>query len=333
MHEIEILADGTAAVAVAQKVPWHRLGYVAPGPMTATELLTNARLGGWDVRKVSVGSVADPTTGQSVHAPDDFLIVRTNPATGTPERLGMVGRDYKVVQNEEVADFLQALVDESGAIFHTGGSLNAGRRVFVTMKLPDHLMVGGIDALDLYIAAFSRHDGWGSFTTVATPVRVVCANTERAALRNHRSIFKVRHTGHIAGRIAEAREALKLTWKHGQAFAAEAEQLLAMPMAVKEFRQFTGALIPLPADPGALAKRNHDEAMRTLEALFTHDPDLDAIRGTRWAAYNAVTAMLDHHSKVTGKRDPDMVRAERALTDDHPTAKIKTRAFELLRTP
>ncbi|MDB4872824.1 MAG: Phage/plasmid-like protein, partial [Gemmatimonadales bacterium] len=51
------------------------------------------------------------------------------------------------------------------------------------------------------------------------------------------------------------------------------------------------------------------------------------------AAYNAVTAMLDHHSKVTGKRDPDLVRAERALTDDHPTAKIKTRAFELLRTP
>ncbi|MGI8335237.1 DUF932 domain-containing protein [Actinomadura scrupuli] len=151
-----------------------------------------------------------------------------------------------MVQNEEVADFLQALVDESGAIFHTGGSLNSGRRVFVTMKLPDHLMVGGIDAVDLYIAAFSRHDGWGSFTTVATPVRVVCANTERAALRNHRSIFKVRHTGHIAGRIAEAREALKLSWKHGQAFAAEAEQLLATPMEVKEFRQFTGALLPLP---------------------------------------------------------------------------------------
>lgn len=194
-------------------------------------------------------------------------------------------------------------------------------------------MVGGIDALDLYLAAFSRHDGWGSFTTVATPVRVVCANTERAALRNHRSVFKVRHTGHIAGRIAEARQALNLTWKHGQAFAAEAEKLLTMPMGLKEFRQFTGALLPLPADPGVLAKRNHDEAMRTLEALFTHAPDLDNVRGTRWAAYNALTAMLDHHSKVSGKRDPGLVRAERALADDHPSAKIKSRAFELLRTP
>ncbi|MGI8335236.1 DUF932 domain-containing protein [Actinomadura scrupuli] len=73
--------------------------------------------------------------------------------------------------------------------------------------------------------------------------------------------------------------------------------------------------------------------MRTLEALFSTAPDLGNIRGTRWAAYNAVTAMLDHHSKVTGKRDPDLVRAERALTDDHPTAKIKIRTFELLRTP
>ncbi|MEU6786977.1 DUF932 domain-containing protein [Nonomuraea angiospora] len=331
-HEIEIFANGSAGFAAAGKPGWHRLGYTAPGPMTAEELLTNAQLAGWNVRKVPVGTVTDPDTGQPVTSEEDFLIVRTNPVTREPERLGMVGKEYKIVQNEEAADFLQTLVDESGAIFDTGGSLNGGRRVFVTMRLPEPLMVGGHDRLDLYLAAFSRHDGWGAFTTVATPVRVVCANTERAALRNHASMFRVRHTGHIAGRIAEAREALKLTWRHGEAFAAEAEKLLAIPMDVKEFRQFTNTLHPLASDAKELTRRNHELAMRELEYLFTTAPTQEPIRNTRWAAYNAVTERLDHRSPVIGPRESAVVRAERALLTDHDNTKIKIRAFKLLAT-
>ncbi|GAA1771988.1 DUF932 domain-containing protein [Nonomuraea bangladeshensis] len=331
-HEIEIFANGSAGFAAAGKPGWHGLGYTAPGPMTAEELLSHAQLAGWNVRKVPVGQVTDPVTGQQVVTDEDFLVVRTNPVTGQPERLGRVGRDYQILQNEDVTDFLQTLVDESGAIFDTGGSLNGGRRVFVTMRLPEPLMVGGFDQIDLYLAAFSRHDGWGAFTTVATPVRVVCANTERAALANHASKFTVRHTGNVAGRIAEAREALKLTWKHGEAFAAEAEKLLAVPMDVKEFRQFATRLHPLPADAKELAKRNHDLAMRELEYLFAQAPTQEPIRNTRWAAYNAVTERLDHKSPVFGSRDVATVRAERALLDDHDNAKIKARAFRLLAT-
>ncbi|MFI0418625.1 DUF932 domain-containing protein [Spongiactinospora sp. 9N601] len=329
-HELEVFADGSAAFAAAGKPGWHRLGYTAPGPMTAEELLAHAQLGGWNVRKVPVGQVTDPDTGQTVAAEEDFLIVRTNPHTGAPERLGMVGKDYKIVHNEEVAEFLQTLVDESGAVFDTGGSLNGGRRVFVTMRLPEPLMVGGFDQVDLYLAAFSRHDGWGAFTTVATPVRVVCANTERAALRTHAAMFRVRHTGHIAGRIAEARDALRLTWRHGEAFAAEAEKLLATPMDVKEFRQFAAALHPLGPDAKDLTRRNHELAMRELEWLFTSAPTNEPIRGTRWAAYNAVTERLDHRSPVIGRREAAIVRAERALLDDHANSKIKSRAFHLL---
>jgi hypothetical protein len=213
---------------------------------------------------VPVGSVADTITGQAVQAPDDFLIVRSNPATGTPERLGMVGRDYKVVQNEEVADFLQALVDESGAIFHTGGSLQRGSvgvRHHEAARPSDGRRNRRVRLLHRRVLPPRRlgilHHGRDSRTGRLW-------NTERAALRNHRSIFKVRHTGHIAGRIAEAREALKLTWKHGQAFAAEAEQLLAVPMEVKEFRQFTGALLPLPAVGGDCT---HDEINGLLDIL------------------------------------------------------------------
>ncbi|MFI6396187.1 DUF932 domain-containing protein [Nonomuraea sp. NPDC050540] len=331
-HEIEIFANGSAGFAAAGKPGWHGLGYTAPGPMTAEELLANAQLAGWNVRKVLVGQVIDPVTGEPVVTDEDFLTVRTNPVTRKPERLGRVGREYQPLQNEQVCDFLQTLVDESGAVFDTGGSLNNGRRVFITMRLPEPLMVGGFDQIDLYLAAFNRHDGWGSFVTVATPVRVVCANTERAALANHTSRYTVRHTGNLAGRIAEAREALKLTWKHGQAFAAEAEKLLAVPMDRKEFRLFATRLHPLPADAKDLTKRNHDLTMRELEYLFNDAPTQEPIRNTRWAAYNAVTERLDHKSPVFGSRDIATVRAERALLDDHDNAKLKARAFRMLAT-
>ncbi|WP_237111231.1 hypothetical protein, partial [Nonomuraea sp. MG754425] len=60
--------------------------------MTAEDLLSHAQLAGWNVRKVPVGQVTDPVTGLPVVTDEDFLVVRTNPVTGQPERLGRVGR-------------------------------------------------------------------------------------------------------------------------------------------------------------------------------------------------------------------------------------------------
>ena len=45
------------------------------------------------------------------------------------------------------------LVDESGAHFDTAGSLRGGREVFVTMRMPNHMTVGGVDRVDHNIAA------------------------------------------------------------------------------------------------------------------------------------------------------------------------------------
>jgi hypothetical protein len=82
-----------------------------------------------------------------------YATVRTNPFTHRPEALGVVGSGYLPLQNEEHAEFLNLLADQSGAIFDTAGSLRGGRQVFVTMRLPESLKVGGTDRVDLNIAA------------------------------------------------------------------------------------------------------------------------------------------------------------------------------------
>jgi len=59
---------------------------------------------------------------------------------------------------------LNALTDESGAVFETAGALRGGRETFVTMRLPESMAFDGIDGskdrTDFMLAALNSHDGY-----------------------------------------------------------------------------------------------------------------------------------------------------------------------------
>jgi len=193
-HEIE--RHGSEAAAIFARVDaWHRLGTTVAGEaFTAEEAMELGHLGGWGVRKVALTAHELTDTGvTSVPAPG-FATVRTNPFTGAAEALGVVGAGYVPLQNEEHAEFLNLLADASGAVFDTAGSLRGGRQVFVTMRLPEGMLVGGQDRVEVNIVALNSHDGSSSFRVLVSPVRVVCANTQTAALGNHLSSWSIRHT-------------------------------------------------------------------------------------------------------------------------------------------
>ena len=193
-HELERHADGSTAFVSARQHAWHRLGTVLPAEFSAAQAMEHARLGWWNVRKEHLQAVVVTDEGVSkIDVPDHYASVRTNPVTGGPEVLGVVGEHYVPVQNEDLCDLLDALVDEGGAHFETAGSLRGGRQVFVSMKFPAGVRIGGVDAVNLYLCALSSHDGSRALTALATPIRVVCANTQAAALHNHRASFTIRH--------------------------------------------------------------------------------------------------------------------------------------------
>lgn len=311
-----------AAAIFARTDPWHRLGVTVAGDaFTAQDAMTLGRLGGWDVRKVPLSACelsADGVT--SVEVPG-YATVRTNPFTGAPEALGVVGAGYRPLQNEEHCDFLNHLADASGAIFDTAGSLRGGRQVFVTMCLPETILVGGVDELDLNIAALNSHDGNSAFRVLLTPVRVVCANTQAAALRNHVASVSIRHTTGANAAVTAARDALGLTFAYATAFQAEAECLLDTAMTDAAFDALIAAVFPPPADDAPERTRTSANRRRdTLAHLFHHAPTQSAIAGTAWAGYQAVVEYVDHYSptRATGQ-DAATARAVRLLTTDGPT--------------
>src|SRR3954451_24915458 len=232
--------------------------------------MTTARLGGWNVHTVPLTATDLTDDGvTTLPVPDHFATVRTHPVSGKPDVLGVVGAGYTVVQNEQHCELLNLLVDEAGAHFGTAGSLRGGRETFVTMKLPQSITLAGThgsDDVELYLAAMSSHDGTAAWRVIVTPVRIVCANTQRLALRDARATYAIRHTRTARAKIAQARQALGIVWKYPPEFETAAQQLITSTLVLEEFQYVVDQLWPTdPADvPGPRAAGIRDRRNTTL---------------------------------------------------------------------
>jgi phage/plasmid-like protein (TIGR03299 family) len=294
-HELEQFSNGTTAfVAGHNQDAWHQLGTVLPAGLTAQDVMTFAHLGGWDVRKREIQTVlltGDGVTNTTIDG--KYVTVRTNPITGLEEVIGLttghagiVGDTYKPFQNESLTDYLQTMTDESGAFLDTAGSMRGGADVFVTMKLPKTMLVGGVDELDVNIAILNNHTGNRAITGLITPTRICCANTQRAALNNATSSFKIRHTERAADRVLQAREQLGLTWKYVAEFEVQAERMINEALGEAEFRKICDEVWrPLTDTATDRSKTIAANRSAALNQLFVNAETNANIRGTRWAGY------------------------------------------------
>lgn len=350
-HELDT-TEGQTAFVSAREDAWHRLGTVLPDAFTAEDAMEKGLLGGWNVRKVPLLGEAPIYAEVDTEAAADaemlgldtpepevigsslvpveshFAVVRDNPVVdGQIDALGVVGRGYHVIQNEDHAEFLNTLVDESGAHFETAGSLRGGSRVFLTMKLPDHIQVGGVDRVDTYLAAVNSHDGSLPFTIMVTPVRVVCQNTLNLAWANNSARVKIRHTVNShASIVSKARETLDLSFKYLGGFQEEAERLINTEMTTSEFERIMHESFGATDDmsPAIATRREEhvDELMRLFSDAYTHE----GLRETAWAGLNTLTEWFDHFAPVRSDK-ADEKRAENALLA--PEFKDKARGLIL----
>ena len=325
-HELETFADGTTAFASARLSAWHQLGTVTQTTMKAEEIMAAARLGDWGVRTIrTVGIDLVDGVEHQIPADDKRMTVRRNPVTGQTEYLGIVGTDYTVVQNEQCAEMLDRLVDQvGGAHFETAGSLRRGKSVFVTMKLPDAMHIAGVDRLDLYLIATTSHDGAAALRVDASPIRVVCANTQRAAFQHAVGHYTFRHTSNVGSQISQAREALGLMWKYLDTFQAAAERMLDAEMTMREFEKIVAQVWPVPDTASEKTRNNAKQRLGTLKYLIRESDTQKTITGSRWAGYQAVTEYLDHYQPAKD----DTTRANRVLTGN--VGELKLAAFDLL---
>lgn len=313
----------------ARRTAWDVLGTRLQGVTGSIDAMKEADLAGWNVRKAPL-TYSDVTESgvTSAEVKDRWATVRTDPTTGGTSYLGVVGGHYTPIQNEAHAELLDAVVDVSGAEWVAAGASGGGKRVFMTMRLPEDIQIGGQDALNLYLVALNSHDGNSAFRFAVTPVRVTCTNMQAAALRAAQSSFSIRHTANAGRELQEAREALGLTYKYVEAFQESAEALLAKRMTNKAFDAYAAQLFNV-RDDGKASKRavqNRDG----LVSLYRESDTLEGIRGTKWGAYQAVTEYIDHIAPAGLSAGQDQVTARAARSFDGKGERVKRAAFALL---
>lgn len=303
---------------------WTQWGLTYSGDvLTAEDAAKAAMLNDWNVRK------QDLYVAGGIEVPNKMATVRDNPRTGQPEVLGVVGNRYVVVQNEDAFGMLTHIVDEGGAVFDSAGQNSTGSKVFMTLKMPEGIQIGGEDAHDLHLLASNSHDGSSSLTIAVVMNRLACQNAVTGALKGAQRSWSIRHTASAEGRIEEARQSLELTFKYVEEFEREMQELLARDLTEREWGGIVERLVPESKSEhegwaDRVAKQRAD-----LNTLYFDAATQEFGRGTAYAALNAATEYADWYLPIKGA-DPDgRRRAERALFG--PTAQnFKDKAARLI---
>jgi phage/plasmid-like protein (TIGR03299 family) len=292
-----------------QEKAWHSLGLVVQDYPTSAEAIQFAGLD-YEVAKTPLFTKAKPGKGQAkeIKVPDFFATVRTD----THQALGVVGKDYQVVQNRDAFAFFDSIVNgeeglpagQSGIMYETAGALGNGERIFITAKLPGYIRVGKEDLIEQYLFLTTSHDGSGSITAAFTPVRIVCANTLNAALRNKSNTMRIRHTSGakerleqahklmgISSKLATEMEAIFNSWTKVKITDLEVRKLIQMALAPN--RETLDKLHKGKEDKLSTVYKNACEEAFAY-AMMSDTQQMDTTRGTLFGAYNAVTGYFQN---------------------------------------
>jgi phage/plasmid-like protein (TIGR03299 family) len=303
--------------------PWHGLGQRLEGPATAALAIEAANLD-WEVVKRPLYAIGDRC---SVPVKDMFGTMRADRTGDEAVVYGIVGRNYRPLQNREAFEFFDPIVGQGAAVYHTAGALGHGERVWILAKLPGEIRVADGDISDKYLLLSNSHDGESSVQIKFTPIRVVCNNTLTMALSQGPAI-RVAHTRDMKQRLQHARDNLKLINANYQKLEQMFKVMVTVSMQGERLTEYLTMVFPDPND------RNKEAAVkrairnrRAAEHFYRHGKgnDQPAVAGTLWAAYNGVTEFIDHiHGRRTDDQHLESIWFGKGYL-------VKARAFEIAR--
>lgn len=283
---------------------WHGLGQIVDQYPTSGEAIEHAGLN-YQVQKacLSATDLSSPNAGKNIRVPNFYATMRTDNGAV----LGIVGKDYQIVQNRDAFTFFDSIVGGDGIMYETAGALGKGERIFITAKLPGYIKVGNNDLIEKYLFLTTSHDGSGSITAAFTPVRIVCANTLNSALKNMTNVVKIRHTSNATERLRTAHKVMGIASRFsdevGQTFNRWAKKPITDPqlrrlieMAMAPNKEVLGNL--KDGKVNALSTQFVNIVEDVYEyALSNPTQQLPTTTGTVFGAYNAVTGYFQNVRK------------------------------------
>jgi phage/plasmid-like protein (TIGR03299 family) len=287
---------------------WHGLGQIVQDYPTSAEAIKYAGLD-FTVEKRKLFTYdnenqnGNPDTGiiiPEIEVPNYYATVRTD----TEQVLGVVGKDYEVVQNKDAFSFFDAIVGGDGIEYETAGALGNAERIFITAKLPGYIKVGREDLIEKYLFLTTSHDGFGSITAAFTPVRIVCRNTLNAAMRNHTNAIKIRHTANAKERLEQAHKVMGISYKLSEQLEEVFNNWTKVKITDPELHRLIQlAMVPNKEVLDNISKGQFDELSTCFNnmcdsvfdyAMTSPTQQTETTKGTLFGAYNSVTGYFQN---------------------------------------
>lgn len=248
----------------------------------------------------------------------------------TREVFGVVGKNWKPVQNDTMLSSLDPLVD-LGAEWVGAGSFRGGATVWGQIDLGLEREVVEGDVVRPYVLVRNAHDGTGSCIGTHTAVRVVCWNTLTHATQEGMALWNIRHTGGVDINVARVQEVLRALRAQAESNLKDFAALTKATVTRAQVETVTRLLLPDPTDREmARALKNAETARETVTALFDgagRGADMKGVRGTAWGLWNATTEYADWTMAQRARNDEN--RTESRLAGD--AAKFKANAYQIIR--
>jgi phage/plasmid-like protein (TIGR03299 family) len=327
-HEI----GSTDRVVLKDESAWHGLGTVIKDDLSAFEAAQ--RFGFlWPVGQWRLQAIGP--NGETLDVDTHVANVREldNDGNKLQSLLGVVGSDYSVCQNRELAEFTDALAQTGRVTIESCGTIRDGKRIWFLGR-GDSFKIGGTDEVFPYVLVSNGHDGTQAIRVTPTTIRVVCSNTLHMVIpanefgeRPETAAITIRHTGKIADKLEQARRAMEYYGdtlrRNVEMFEAMQAQRVSREQAVKLFADTYAAFweVATPDDLRSPDKRireiaeNRAERMRKASDSFMQrwadEQSALGIGSTIWSAFNAMTGFVQHDKTARGK--DDAARVERRI--------------------
>jgi phage/plasmid-like protein (TIGR03299 family) len=262
-----------------REMPWHREGVILqdyPGSWNEARILAGLE---WDPVERPVYARTDHPDGTPEYLPTYEKVGGWQAITrsDTGKVLSIQKSSYALIDHQAMGEIVETVLAVPNVRWETAGSLDGGRAVWCLAMLDEPIeLPGEISVLYPYLAITNRHDGTAACALRATAVRIVCANTFRAAeLEGERTgaTYSFTHRAGWRDRIDEAREAVTGARQEMADYVELATELMGIPVTPAQEELFVTQFIPMPPETMITDRvaKNVEQARQAVRAILDSD--------------------------------------------------------------
>ena len=229
-------------------------------------------------------------TSDGILVPNKFATIRTD----TNQVLGVVGKNYNIVQNSEGFAFVDELVQE-GAEYECAGTYNNGAGAWMCAKTESVKILD--DDFDPYILFTNSFDGSGTIKAMFTPVRVFCSNCFVRAEKQSTYKISIRHNKDVKDRLMIAKDTLLANSNYVQEIKQFSEDMAVASFTKQDFMDMSEMLVGEDLEATPVMQERANIAKAELLAAYNQD-DLQNFNNSAYKALMAVSDYETHRQPI-----------------------------------